>query len=81
MCPFDAWLYHNLLSIKLLFCFFLKGSGKTFCSGADVLPLYHSINEGPSFVLVSIVKYSERFCQVQRRSLDSLKLPPPELIW
>ncbi|KAJ0247402.1 3-hydroxyisobutyryl-CoA hydrolase-like protein 2 [Hirschfeldia incana] len=38
---YESWEENPAISFVLM-----KGSGKTFCSGADVLPLYHSISEG-----------------------------------
>ncbi|XP_059658231.1 small ribosomal subunit protein mS47-like [Cornus florida] len=41
----------------------MKGSGKAFCSGADVVALYQLLNEGgsPSFVRVSVCFRSPAF--------------------
>ncbi|VVB10757.1 unnamed protein product [Arabis nemorensis] len=38
---YESWEENPAISFVLM-----KGSGKTFCSGSDALPLYHSINEG-----------------------------------
>ncbi|KAL1210401.1 Small ribosomal subunit protein mS47 [Cardamine amara subsp. amara] len=38
---YESWEENPAISFVMM-----KGSGKTFCSGADVLPLYHWVKEG-----------------------------------